>query len=53
MSDEGGDSQAGAGAGRAGVPGAARALDLEARPVRLLDLARERPLLLVFLRHYG
>lgn len=29
------------------------ALDLEGQPVRILDLASERPVVVCFLRHYG
>ena len=35
------------------LPAELVALDVDARPVKLVDLAAERPVVLAFLRHFG
>jgi hypothetical protein len=35
------------------LPRGLRALDLEGRPVELVEIAAERPVLFAFLRHFG
>jgi hypothetical protein len=35
------------------LPAGLVAFDLDGRPVKLVDLAAERPVVLAFLRHFG